>query len=217
MRILKERQMKLYRLSMLLVILFTGVAYGEANKEPRTVLFLGDSLTAGYGLDPSQAYPVLIQEKIEAAGLNYRAVNGGLSGETSAGGLRRINWMLRRQIDVLVLALGANDGLRGLDLDNTRNNLQAIIDKTRRKYPEVKIVIAGMKVPPNMGKDYAEGFERIFSDLAEKNGTQLIPFLLEDVAAVPELNQPDAIHPNAEGQKVVADTVWQYLEPVLTE
>ncbi len=185
--------------------------------DPETIVFLGNSLTAGYGLTLDEAYPALIQQKLDSAGYRYRVVNAGVSGETSAGGLRRIDWLLRQPITVLVLALGANDALRGHDLDNTRANLQAILDRTRAAYPDVSIVIAGMQAPPNLGSDYTDRFRTMFIDLARENDAALIPFLLEGVAAVPELNQPDGIHPTAEGQKILAENVWRTLEPVLRE
>jgi acyl-CoA thioesterase-1 len=179
------------------------------------VLFLGTSLTAGYGLDESEAYPALIQLKIDSAGLPYRVVNAGVSGETSAGGLRRIDWLLRQPVAVLVLELGANDGLRGQDVAAMRANLQTIIDRTRAMHPEARVVIAGMESPPNMGRSYTGEFRAVFPELARANGATLIPFLLDGVAAVPELNQADGIHPTAEGQRRVAEIVWRYLEPVL--
>ncbi|HEX9146723.1 MAG TPA: arylesterase [Candidatus Binatia bacterium] len=178
-------------------------------------MFLGDSITAGYGVDPSQAYPAIIQNKIDAKGLRFRVINAGQSGDTSAGGLSRLEWLLKNRIDVLVLELGANDGLRGLPVDNTRKNLQAIIDRTRQRYPQVKIIVAGMKVPPNWGGDYSRRFEAMFSELAKKNKTALVPFVLEGVGGVRDLNLPDAIHPTAEGHKLVAANVWKVLEPVM--
>jgi acyl-CoA thioesterase-1 len=181
----------------------------------KAILFFGDSLTAGYGLDPSQAFPALIQEKINTRGWNFRVINAGLSGETTAGGLRRIDWVLQRPVDVLVLELGANDGLRGLAVDQAKQNLQAIIDRTRKKYPRVKVVLAGMQVPSNLGRDYTSHFRAIFSELATANDAALIPFLLEGVGGVPELNLPDGIHPTPDGHKVVAENVWKTLEPVL--
>jgi acyl-CoA thioesterase-1 len=185
--------------------------------ETRTVVFLGDSLTAGYGLaDPaSEAYPAVIQRKIDAAGLPWRVVNAGVSGETSAGGLRRIDWVMRQPIDLLVLALGANDGLRGLSPEATRANLQQIIERIRTKRPQAKVVIAGMQMPPSYGADYVEGFRRIFPALAEKNSAPLVPFLLEGVAAQPDLNQADGIHPNSAGHARMAETVWHVLSPLL--
>ncbi|GIV59088.1 arylesterase [Rhodocaloribacter litoris] len=181
----------------------------------RTILFLGDSITAGYGLDPSQAFPARIQARIDSLGWPFRVVNAGLSGETSAGGLRRIDWLLQRPVDVLVLELGGNDGLRGIDPEVTKANLQAIIDKTRAAYPEARIILAGMQIPPNLGHDYTERFRQIYPELARENDLLLIPFLLEGVGGVPELNLPDGIHPTAEGHRIVAETVWQTLRPAL--
>lgn len=187
------------------------------TKPAKTILFFGNSLTVGFGLDPSQAFPALIQEKIDSLGWNFQAINAGLSGETSSGGLRRIQWLLRRKVDVFVLELGGNDGLRGINLEVTRKNLQAILNKTTAKYPEVKIVIAGMQVPPNLGIDYTREFAAIFPELAEGNETALIPFLLRGVGGIPELNLPDGIHPTAEGHKIVAENVWRVLKPILQE
>ncbi len=184
--------------------------------ERATILFYGDSLTAGYGLNDStiSAFPALIQNKIDAAELPYRVVNAGLSGETSAGGLRRINWVLRQPVDVFVLELGANDGLRGLPLDVLRNNLQQTIDRVLAKNPQAQIVVAGMRMPTSMG-EYAANFDALFAPLAEANNAALIPFLLEDVGGVPEMNLPDGIHPNIAGHQRVAETVWAVLEPLL--
>lgn len=183
----------------------------------RTILFYGDSLTAGYGIDPEQAYPALIQQRIDAAGLPWQVAVGAVSGDTSAGGLSRLGWMLRRPVDIFVLALGANDGLRGVDLADTEKNLQAIIDKVREKNPEAKIVIAGMLLPPNLGADYTQRFAILYPRLAKANDAALIPFLLKGVGGVPELNLPDRIHPNPEGQIIVADNVWAVIEPLLKE
>jgi len=187
----------------------------KSGSNAKAILFFGDSLTAGYGLEPSQAFPALIQEKINVLGWNFRVINAGLSGETTAGGLRRIDWVLQRPIDVLVLELGANDGLRGLPIEGAKQNLQAIIDRTRNKYPRVKVVLVGMQVPANLGRDYTTRFRAIFPELATANGTALVPFLLEGVGGVPALNLPDGIHPTPEGHKIVADNVWKVLEPVL--
>ncbi len=198
-----------------LLALLVLLATTAATATTKTVLFYGDSLTAGYGLDPDEGYPALIQKKIDAAGLPWRVVNAGLSGETTAGGLRRLDWILRQKIDVFVLELGGNDGLRGIAPDVTRENLQAMIDRIRAKYPDVTIVIAGMQIPTNMGPDFAEAFARIFPEVAEKNRAVLIPFLLEGVGGIPELNLPDGIHPTAEGHRIVAETVWRHLAPVL--
>jgi acyl-CoA thioesterase-1 len=181
----------------------------------RTVVVLGDSLAAGYGLDLSESFPAVLQKKIDETGMKFTVVNAGISGDTSAGGLRRIDWLLKRPVDVLVLELGGNDGLRGIPVGTTRTNLQSIIDRTRQKYPNAKIVIAGMQMPPNMGTEYNGAFEKIFPDLARANDCSLIPFLLEGVGGKPELNLPDLIHPTAEGQKIVANNVWAVLKPVL--
>ncbi|MGE5217858.1 MAG: arylesterase [Chloroflexota bacterium] len=186
-----------------------------AATPPNIVLFLGDSITAGYGLDLSQAYPALIQEKIDTKGWPFKAVNAGQSGDTTAGALNRLDWLLRNRVAVLVLELGGNDGLRGLPVATTRKNLQRIIDRTKTKYPAAKIIIAGMKVPPNMGREYGAKFEAIYPELAKKNKLPLVPFVLEGVGGVRELNLPDGIHPTAKGQAIVAATVWKALEPVL--
>lgn len=191
----------------------------EKNKEGQSnqqhILFFGTSLTAGYGLDPEEAYPALIQKKIDSAGLKYKVINGGLSGETSAGGKSRIDWLLKQPVDIFVLELGANDGLRGLSVDQTTANLQSIIDKVKAKYPEVKLVMLGMQMPPNMGAVYTADFKAIFSGLAEKNKMVYVPFLLEGVGGVPNLNQGDGIHPTAEGQKILAENVWGKLKGLL--
>jgi len=191
------------------------VALTAAAPASRVVLFLGDSITAGYGLELSEAYPALIQNKIDAKHWQFKVVNAGQSGDTSAGALSRIDWLLRNRVDVLVVELGANDGLRGLPAETTRKNLQAIIDRTKTRYPGAKIVIAGMKVPPNMGRDFGKEFEAIFPALAKKNNAPLIPFILEGVGGVHQLNLPDGMHPTAKGHQIVADTVWKVLEPVL--
>jgi len=186
----------------------------SADARP-VVLFLGTSLTAGYGLELEQAYPALIQLRIDSAGLPFRVVNAGVSGRTSAGGLDRIEWLLREPVAVLVLELGGNDALRGLDPEAMRHNLQEIIDRTHRAHPDAKIVIEGMEAPPNLGDRYADAFRAVFPELARRNDATLIPFLLDGVAAVPSLNQSDGIHPTAEGQRRIAETVWRALEPVL--
>ena len=189
----------------------------EAVDGRRTVLFLGNSLTAGFGVPQDSAFPALIQAKIDSAGLPWRVVNGGLSGETSAGGLRRVEWYLEQPIDVLVLELGANDMLRGQDLDATHANLQGIIDAVRAAHPDVEVVIAGMLAPPNLGRDYVDRFEGMYRELAEENDAALIPFLLEGVARERTLNLADGMHPNARGHRIVADNVWAVLEGVLRE
>lgn len=190
-------------------------ASATAAAGKKTILFYGNSLTAGYGLDPAQAFPALIGRRLDSLKMDYKVVNSGLSGETTAGGLSRINWVLRQPVDVFVLELGGNDGLRGLPLADTRKNLQAIIDTVRTKYPDCKIVLAGMQVPPNLGTDYTAEFKGIYGDLARKNKLPLIPFLLDRVGGIPRLNLPDGIHPTAQGHRIVAETVWQTLKTVL--
>ena len=194
---------------------FFGTLLVAAAPAPKIVLFLGDSLTAGYGMESAQAFPALIQAKIDARRWNIKVINAGQSGDTSAGGLSRVDWLLKNRVDVLVLELGANDGLRGLSIDVTQKNLQAIIDRSRKRFPQIRVVIAGMKVPPNMGRDFASRFEAMFRELARKNNAALIPFILEGVGGVRELNLPDGIHPTAAGHRIVADRVWRALEPIL--
>jgi acyl-CoA thioesterase-1 len=185
--------------------------------EKPAVLFFGTSLTAGYGIDPERAYPALIQQKIDSAGLGYRVINAGLSGETSAGARRRADWLFQQPVSVLVLETGANDGLRGLPPDSLRANIQAILDRAKRMRPAPKLVLVGMRIPPNYGRAYTQQFESIYPELAKSNGAVLIPFLLEGVGGVTSLNQADGVHPTAEGQRKMAETVWRVLEPVLRE
>jgi acyl-CoA thioesterase-1 len=212
-----RRLRELYWLGALLACLATsaGLAPALAADGRPVVLFVGTSLTAGYGLPSDEAFPALVQQRIDAAGLEYRVVNAGVSGDTSAGGLRRIDWLLQLPISVLVLELGANDMLRGLSSETMRDNLQQILDRTRAAYPNARFVIAGMRALQNLGDGYVEEFETSFPALAEKNDATLIPFLLEGVAGDRSLNQADDIHPNAEGQKKVAAVVWPKLEPLL--
>jgi len=186
-----------------------------AAPPPKVVLILGDSLASGYGIDSTQAFPALIQHKVNAKGWNFKVINAGQSGDTSAGGLGRLEWLLKNPVDVLVVELGGNDGLRGLPVEVTRKNLQTIIDRTRERYPKVKVVIAGMKVPPNMGRDYGRQFDAVFPELAKKNKAALIPFVLEGVGGVRVLNLPDGIHPTAKGHEIIAVNVWKVLEPVV--
>ncbi|MDX2193959.1 MAG: arylesterase [Gemmatimonadales bacterium] len=186
----------------------------SAPARPRLV-FLGTSLTAGLGLDPSQAYPAVIQEKLDSAGLAWEAVNAGVSGETSAGALRRIDWVLREPAAVLVVETGANDGLRGQDIDSLAANLQAILDHAKRQVPAPKLVVVGMEALPNMGRAYGQRFRAVFPEVARRNGATYLPFLLEGVAGVDSLNQADGIHPTAAGQRLVAAHVWKVLGPVL--
>ncbi len=197
------------------VLLFSGIALGQ--NESKKILFFGDSITAGYGLDEEQAFPALIQERIDSLGWNFNAVNAGLSGETSAGGLRRVDWMLRQDFSIFVLELGGNDGLRGIDLESTKKNLEEIIEKVRNKKPDAKIILTGMQVPPNLGPDYTSQFKEMYPEIAEEKNVTLIPFLLEEVGGNPELNQADGIHPTAKGHKIIAETVWETLKPILQD
>lgn len=202
----------------LLVSIALGVAtLLAAEPAPKNILFYGDSLTAGYGLDDAstQAFPGLIQQKITAAALPYRVINAGLSGETTAGGLRRIDWVLRVPVDIFVLELGGNDGLRGLPPAVAATNLQAIIDRVRGKNPAVKIIITGMQMPVSMGEDYRQKFAAIFPALAEANQATLLPFLLEGVGGEVELNLADGVHPNIAGHRIVAENLWKTLSPLL--
>lgn len=192
-----------------------GVVEQTAEDKQKIILFFGNSITAGYQLNIDQAFPALLQQKIDSLELGYRCINAGLSGETSAGGDSRINWVLQTVPDIFFLELGANDGLRGLSLEETPQNLQSIIDQVTQVNPDVKVVIAGMMVPPNLGEDYSKEFAQIFPKLASKNEATLIPFILEGVAGNPELNLEDGIHPTPEGHEIVAGTVWKYLKPLL--
>jgi acyl-CoA thioesterase I len=187
------------------------------QSEEKIILFFGNSLTAGYGLDPSEAFPALIQKKIDSLGYNYRVVNAGLSGETTAAGKNRIEWVLRQPVDIFILELGGNDGLRGISPEETRRNLEEIIDKVRQNYPQVKILLAGMQIPPSMGQTYANQFREVFPQVASEKDVELVPFLLEGVGGERELNLPDGIHPNVEGHQIVADNIWQELRPMLNE
>lgn len=182
---------------------------------PRRLLFVGTSLTAGLGLEAEEAYPALVAQRIDSLGLPYRVDNAGYSGETSAGALRRIDWLVREPVDVFVLETGANDGLRGLSVDSMRANIQAIIDRVRAASPNVRILLVGMEAPPNLGTRYTSEFRKVFPELAERNGAVLLPFLLEGVAAVDSLNQGDGIHPNAAGSRRLAEAVWSVLLPLL--
>ena len=200
--------------NIFLVILL--ILTGSWQQRPvKTILFLGDSLTAGYGLSPDQAFPTVTGTILEGRGKTVKIINAGISGETSAGGLARIDWVLRQPVDILFLELGANDGLRGLPVSETEKNLQAIIDKVRAKNKNVRIILAGMMVPPNMGKEYSANFERIYISLAAKNKCTRIPFLLDGVGGIERLNQADGIHPTAEGHRIIAQTVAKTIIPLL--
>lgn len=178
----------------------------------KTILFFGNSLTAGYGVELSEAFPTLIQKKLDSVGLSYKVINAGVSGETSSGGNSRIDWILRQPIDIFVLELGANDGLRGIPVAETKKNLQSIIDKVKAKYPDAKLVLAGMQMPPNMGRQYTSAFRDLFAELARKNNMALIPFLLQGVGGEVALNQQDGIHPTPDGHKILAETVWNVIQ-----
>lgn len=181
---------------------------------PRIVA-LGDSLTAGYGLVETESYPALLQEKIDEEGYRFEVVNAGVSGDTSAGGLRRLDWALEGDVRVLIVALGANDGLRGLSIAQMKENLSAIVERARAR--GVTVILAGMEAPPNYGQEYTVAFRQAYRDVAQKERVLFIPFLLQDVAGQSHLNQGDAIHPNAQGARVVADTVWSILRPMLDQ
>ena len=201
---------------MVVQIFFFIVAalFLQTNNE-KTILFFGDSLTAGYGLSPEEAFPALVEKALIKSGEKVKVVNAGLSGETSAGGLSRIDWILRQPVEIFVLELGANDGLRGLPLAQTRKNLQTIIDKVKAKNPHCKIILAGMKVPPNMGLEYTQEFEKLFPDLSKKNHATLLPFLLEDVGGIERLNQADGINPTPEGHQIIANNLVKIIAPLL--
>ncbi len=204
-----------WTLLLAFLFMFGGDSLAADKPAQKTVLVLGDSIAAGYGVKREEAFPSLLQKKIDAAKLPYRMVNGGVSGDTSSGGLRRIDWMLKQPVDVLILELGGNDGLRGVNPATTKQNLQGIIDKAKRKYPQIKIVLAGMQMPPNMGEEYTKAFAEMYPALAKANNAALIPFLLEGVGGIPDMNLPDGIHPSVEGHEVVAGNVWKVLESVL--
>lgn len=183
--------------------------------ELKTIAFLGTSLTAGLGLAPEDAYPMLVQKKIDAAGMKYQVVNAGVSGETSAGLARRVDWLLQRQLDVVVIETGANDGLRGVPVEAMVSNLQRIIGQIRKAQPNAQLVLVQMEAMPNMGSAYTVAFHDAFPELAEKNGIPLLPFLLDGVAGNRDLNQADGIHPNEQGERIVADNMWRGLKPLL--
>ena len=185
-------------------------------REP-VVLFFGTSLTAGLGLDPDQAFPALIEKKAAAEGIPIKVVNAGLSGETTAGAVRRIDWVLRAPTDLVVIEGGANDALRGLSPDAARENLERVIAAVRQKQPSARIVLVQMEAPPNFGPAYTRSFRKIYSDIAKKEGIPLLPFLLDGVAGIPRLNQPDGLHPNLAGERIVADNLWRVLKPIIAQ
>jgi len=183
----------------------------ESNTQ-KTILFFGNSLTAGYGIDQDDSFAGLTQKRLDSLDINYRVINGGLSGETTAGGLSRLDWFLEDKPDIFILELGGNDGLRGIKIEETKSNLLGIIDKVRAKYPDTEIILAGMQIPPNMGQEYTNRFAKIYPEVAAEKDVTLIPFLLENVGGIPELNLPDGIHPTEEGHQIVFETIWPYLE-----
>ncbi len=193
----------------------TSVSVVAQDTDKTSVLFLGNSLTAGHGLPVHEAYPALLQSYVDSLRWPVTMVNAGVSGDTSTGGLSRLSWLLETPPDILVIALGSNDGLRGLPPSLTKANLTEIITQARETHPDIRIIVAGMQVPPNMGETYHEEFKMIFPSVAAEMDTELIPFLLEGVGGVMKLNQPDGIHPTAEGQKILAETVWVTLRPLL--
>lgn len=195
-----------------------GAVHGEVPAvEPRTIVVLGDSIAAGLGVEPDQAFPAVLQRLVERGDYPFRVVNAGVSGDTTSGGSRRINWLLRRPMEVLVIELGGNDGLRGISPDTTAKNLETIISSARTKSPGVRILLAGMQIHQNMGLEYTGEFKALFERVAKTADVDWVPFLLEGVGGDPELNQEDQIHPNVEGHKIVAQNVWKILEPVLKE
>jgi acyl-CoA thioesterase-1 len=198
---------------LLLALLLLTTAFQPHPQ--KHLVFFGDSLTAGYGVGPGQAFPDLIKHRLDSLHLPYQVTNAGVSGETSSGGRNRIGWVLRQPVDIFVLELGANDGLRGIPIAQTTANLQAIIDSVKAKYPNAKMILAGMQVPQTMGSTYSTAFRNLFPQLAAKNKTALIPFLLQNVGGIPRLNQRDGIHPTAEGHQIVAANVWKILKPLL--
>jgi acyl-CoA thioesterase-1 len=198
----------------------SGDSVKSESKTPvgkkKTIVFFGNSLTAGYGLDdPSLGFAGLIQKRIDSLGLAYKVINAGVSGETTSGGNSRIDWLLKQPLDVFVLELGGNDGLRGIPVSETKKNLQAILDKVKAKYPDAKLVLAGMQIPPNMGQKYATDFKAVYKEIADKNDIKLIPFLLEGVGGESKLNQADGIHPTEEGHKILAENVWIIIKDLL--
>lgn len=202
---------------VILLTFFSAADRSQAEEKTSRVVFLGDSITAGYGLKKSEAYPAIIQRLAETKSQSIKVINAGLSGDTTSGGVRRIRILAKQPIDVLVIALGGNDGLRGIPAKVSGKNLETIIDLVRKQHPDVKILLAGMQMPENMGKDYTDSFRQVFGEVAERKKVATLPFLLEGVAVDKNLNLPDGIHPNKEGQKIVAAHVYKALLPLLTQ
>lgn len=213
--ILKKRSVPPATLFILVFIFLHMLSGGLAAAQPVTVLFFGDSITAGNGLEQEEAFPALVQARADSVGLPITVINAGVSGETSAGGLRRVDWVFQRDVDIFVLELGGNDGLRGIDPDVTKSNLQGIIDRVRELSPDTSILLTGMEAPPNMGESYTGRFREIYLELAMENELHFMPFILEGVAGDPDLNQADGIHPTAEGHSVIAENLWLYLKELL--
>jgi acyl-CoA thioesterase-1 len=184
----------------------------QSSAPKKLILFFGNSLTAGYGIELEDAFPGLTAQRIDSLGLDYRVINAGLSGETTASGLSRLEWFLEEEPAIFVLELGANDGLRGITPDETKKNLKGIVQLVKLKYPSTRILLAGMQIPPNMGQEFAGAFRAVFPEVAQEENVTLIPFLLEGVAGDPNLNLPDGIHPTEAGHKIVFETIWPYLE-----
>ncbi|ERM83555.1 hypothetical protein P872_00325 [Rhodonellum psychrophilum GCM71 = DSM 17998] len=187
----------------------------ETKTEKKLILFFGNSLTAGYGIEAEDAFPGLVASRIDSLGLDYRIINGGLSGETTASGVARLEWFLEEEPDIFILELGGNDGLRGIAISETEKNLRAMIQMVKAKYPKTRILLAGMQIPPNMGQDYASGFRELYPRVSQEENVTLIPFLLEGVAGNPALNLPDGIHPTEEGHLIVFETIWEFLAPLI--
>lgn len=202
------------RLPVVVAIVLALLVAAPVPAAERVVVALGDSLTAGQGVARDEAYPALLEARLRGEGYPYRVVNAGVSGDTSAGGLRRVEWVLRTKPEIVIVALGANDGLRGLPVDALRDNLEAIV--TRLRASGARVLLAGMRVPPNYGDDYARAFAGVFPAVAKRTGVPLAPFLLDGVAGEARLNQPDGIHPTPEGQRVMAERLWPHLRPLLT-
>jgi acyl-CoA thioesterase-1 len=201
------------RFRALLLVLLVGSAPASALAADHVIVALGDSLTAGLGVAADEAYPAVLEARLKREGFDYRVVNAGVSGDTSAGGLRRLDWALRLKPDIVIVALGANDGLRGQPPAALRDNLTRIVERARAA--GARVLLAGMRVPPNYGDDYARAFAAVYPTVARATGAALAPFLLDGVAGDPRLNQPDGIHPTAEGQRVIAERIWPYLKPLL--
>ena len=201
--------------SFTLAVCIMSLLFHNTHNDKKNIVFFGDSITAGYGIPIEQAFTSLIQKRIDEKTFNYQVINAGLSGETSAGGLTRIDWVLKTKPSIFFLELGGNDGLRGLSLDETEKNLKAMIDKIRLANSDAIIFLCGMQIPPNLGQDYTTRFKTLYASVARETKVELIPFLLEGVGGDPKLNLPDGIHPNPKGHEIVAETVWEYLEPIL--